>query len=408
MTIVVGVDEKGEVLGRWIQAKVPLYEETGEGKVVPSLDELGFPVWETGYLIERDLQVVGRKEIFGQTQEGSVLGVSESSPSATDSQNSEDEIVASESAIAVVEAGTASAEFASSATSTDSAGIEWVELKSTPSAALSQDKLDFKQSPSGKAIISSAMLKIFNLKPAEAVGNKFSVSFIVVKSLMPEINGRMMTDEVEYEIIGVVDDNVSAYFYVPFIDLRKAGVSNFSQARFVVARKEDLAGVRHEIETFGYRTTSTADTVAQIESFFATARLLLGFLGIVALAVAVLGMFNTLTVSLLERTREIGGMKAMGMLSIDVRDLLLAEAMIMGICGGLFGLFLGFVAGKLLSIIVSLLSLVQGQGIIDMAYVPPGFVVFIIITSFVVGVITGIYPAKRATKISALDALRYE
>ena len=155
-------------------------------------------------------------------------------------------------------------------------------------------------------------------------------------------------------------------------------------------------------------TTSTVDTVAQIESLFANLRIVLGLLGMVALGVASLGMFNTLTVSLLERTREIGGMKTMGMVSEEVQDLFLAEAMIMGLSGGLGGLILGYLIGNGLSFLVSTIAIVKGQGYLELTYVPPQFVLFIIVSSFIVGLVTGLYPAQRAKKISALNALRYE
>ena len=78
------------------------------------------------------------------------------------------------------------------------------------------------------------------------------------------------------------------------------GVNKFSQTKVVVNTTQNLASVRNTIESVGYGTVSVADTVAQIDSLFANFRLLLSVLGLVALSVAALGMFNTLTVSLLE------------------------------------------------------------------------------------------------------------
>ena len=138
-----------------------------------------------------------------------------------------------------------------------------------------------------------------------------------------------------------------------------------------------LNKVRKEIEVLGFKTSSTIDTVVQIEKLFRNIRFFLGTLGLIALAVAVLGMFNTLTVSLLERTREIGGMKAMGMVSSEVRDLFLAEAMIMGFSGGIGGIILGYGAGKLLSLVVSSVAILKGQGFLDLTFIPPFFIVFI-------------------------------
>ena len=106
-----------------------------------------------------------------------------------------------------------------------------------------------------------------------------------------------------------------------------------SQSRYreklTVSTQESLANVRRQIEGMGYVTTSVADTVEQINNFFGTARIVLALLGMAALGVAALGMFNTLTVSLLERTREVGLMKAMGMKAFEVQELFLTESMVM-------------------------------------------------------------------------------
>jgi len=225
---------------------------------------------------------------------------------------------------------------------------------------------------------------------------------------MPEIEGRVLTSQVEYTIRGVVDDVDAQYMYVPFTDAQTIGIKNFSQVKVVFTDKDKMSKSRKAIETMGFKTNSTADTVSQIETLFANLRLLLGLLGMVALGVASLGMFNTLTVSLLERTREIGGMKTMGVVSDEIQDLFLAEAMIMGLGGGVGGLMLGEFIGRSLSFGISLIAIVNGQGYLSLTYVPPFLVFFILLSSFIVGMITGFYPAQRAKKISALNALRYE
>ncbi len=96
------------------------------------------------------------------------------------------------------------------------------------------------------------------------------------------------------------------------------------------------------------------------------------------------------------------------MKSTEVQDLFLTESMIMGFLGGLGGLLIGFVGGKLVSLGLTAFTLLKGAGTIDVTYIPPLFIVAITALSLIVGIATGIYPARRATKISALDALRYE
>ena len=253
-----------------------------------------------------------------------------------------------------------------------------------------------------------AMLKVLGLNESEAVGKTFNTSFVVVGDLLQDMKEKIESDPAEYKIVGVIPDDKTPLFYVPFIDLRSLGVVNYSQVKAVTKNKDVLGKVRQQIEAMGYLTHSVVDTVNQVNNIFGTARTVLALVGMVALAVASLGMFNTLTVSLLERTREVGLMKAMGMKSIEVRELFLTESMIMGFFGGILGIILGFLAGKAVGLILSAYALSKGQGYIDISSIPVYFAVVVILLSLTVGIVTGIYPARRAKKISALDALRYE
>ncbi|OGG12731.1 hypothetical protein A2875_02265 [Candidatus Gottesmanbacteria bacterium RIFCSPHIGHO2_01_FULL_46_14] len=242
----------------------------------------------------------------------------------------------------------------------------------------------------------------------EALGKKFMTSFVVVGDLLSDPTANIESSQAEYTIIGVIPEEKTPFFYVPFLDLRSLGIANYSQAKVVVKDQNALDKTRRQIESMGYMTRSVADTVAQINSLFATARTVLMLLGMVALSVAALGMFNTLTVSLLERTREVGLMKAMGMKSSEVQELFLTESMIMGFFGGILGIMLGGVLGILVSIMLSFFAIIRGVGIVNISYIPLPFILVIIFLSLLVGLVTGIYPARRATKISALNALRYE
>lgn len=258
------------------------------------------------------------------------------------------------------------------------------------------------------AVVNRAFLKVLNISESEAVGKTFSTTFIA-SSISP--NGgqkRIESTAVEYTIVGVTPDDLSPLFFVPFIHLRSMGVENYSQIKVVANSEENLAGIRTRIESNGFQTSSVVDTVTQINSLFSTVRTALAILGAIALFVAALGMFNTLTVSLLERTREVGLLKAMGMKSNDVSDLFLAESMIMGTAGGFLGIVGGLGIGKIIELGLSIYSSIKGIGMVTIVDMPIVFTLFIIFLSFLVGVITGFYPSSRATKISALNALRYE
>lgn len=371
-----GTDVKGKPLGRWLKSTVLLWKsekcdmekgdcEEGKYKVVRDTD--GVQVQKTGYLAEINLMVSS-----SEVKISNVLGDTTINNSTGTLATVE---IASEAGI-----------------------IKPPETK----------KVDLGKGAIRQAVVNKAMLNVLGIKENEALGKKFSASFVVVGDLLDNEDEKIESTPSDYTIIGITPDDKTPVFYVPFIDLRSLGITNYSQVKVVVNEQASLSKARKQIEGMGYLTRSVADTVAQINSLFKTIRTVLALLGLVALAIAALGMFNTLTVSLLERTREVGLMKALGMTSEEVSELFLTESMIMGFCGGVFGIILGFLAGKITGLILSVFAIFKGVGVIDIASLPLGFVAIIVLLSLVVGIATGIYPAKRTTKISALNALRYE
>ncbi|MBI2465286.1 ABC transporter permease [Candidatus Shapirobacteria bacterium] len=394
----------GKELSPWVRLKTSLWQVDDSDTAIPILDDSGAQRWVIGCVRDNGLKEEDGEELtsFKTLNEylvgvggGSVLGESTSSasPSAMAAASASDSAVAKLFDVVVA---------------TDSAGVEWVELKKTGESAKPKEDLVFNDLPSGEAYVSSGLVKMFGMDKQSILGQKFGVSYIIPDGLIPGSSGRTQSQETDYTVKAVVDDDASNYYYFQIGDAKKLGVKNYSQIKVLTKDQGKVLGVRKSIESSGFRTMSTLDTVAQIENLFGTLRLLLGFLGTIALAVASLGMFNTMTVSLLERTREVGVMKAMGMQIAEVRELFLAESMIMGVGGGVMGILLGYLGGRLLSLILSSVSMFKGQGLIDISYIPLFFVTFILTISFVVGIVTGWYPSKRATKISALNALRYE
>lgn len=393
----VGYDRKKNLfLGKWVEGKMPLYDRRADDTISPKFDDYGRHEWQMGCIPLRDVQLISQFDfgsVLGESTESATLALN-SAPSATDEASVSTDSAALYDAVVVA---------------SDESGLETISLQASDSAKVKEAKtLKFEHTPDGSAVVSSGFLNLLGIDVNKAIGTTFKSSFIIVKSLMPDIESKVFTTDVEYKIMGVVDDMDNTYFYIPFDDLYKLGVKNFSQFKMILNNQKDLPKVRKDIETMGFRTNSTFDTVKQIESLFANLRILLAILGMVALGVASLGMFNTLTVSLLERTRETGGMKAIGMVSDEVQDLFLAEAMIMGLSGGIGGLLFGSLVGTILSVLVSIIAISQGQGFLQLNYLPPTFVIFIIISAFIVGLLTGLYPAYRAKRTSALNALRYE
>lgn len=270
-----------------------------------------------------------------------------------------------------------------------------------------------KQVPLGEtaikqAVINRALLNVLGLTETEAIGKTFDIVFVVVGSLLESTEEKIETYPETYTITGVSIEDDTPFLYVPFIDLRGIGITNYSQLKVIVNDEENLMSARQHIEAQGFTTESVVDTISQIDSLFGSLRIVLAIVGLVAVAIAALGMFNTLTVSLLERTREVGFMKAMGMKSHEIKDLFLTESLIMGLFGGALGLFLGYLGGLGINLLLSIISWSQGGEYIDVTYIPLSLTIIVAMLSLFVGIFTGFYPARRATNISALNALRYE
>ncbi len=413
-----GYDEKNDIyLGEWMYAKYPIFTKDSEEKLTPDIDDNGHQTWKFGCVRRidvHDVQLV--KTVLPQGAQ--VLGQATASASLTTTPSPTDAASTSSASLqsllqteGVVATGSAQPQFTTEVISTDSAGVEFVRLVTASSSASIKEKekkLKFENKPSGEAIVSTGLMKLLGLNEKNIIGKEFTMQFIVVKTLRPDIDGRQLSDEVKYKVVGLVKNEQEQFFYVPFRDLLNLGVQNYSQMKVLIRDKDSLNDIRVQIEELGYSTSSSADTVAQIESLFRSLRLVLASIGLIALIVASLGMFNTLTVSLLERTREIGGMKVIGMVSEEVQDLFLGEAMIMGFSGGIGGIIIGYLLGQTTSLLISIFSLSRGYGYLQVSYIPFTFIIFILLLSFIVGIVTGMYPARRAKNTSALNALRYE
>lgn len=256
-------------------------------------------------------------------------------------------------------------------------------------------------------VANKTLLEVLGINTEEAIGKTLNVSF-VIGELETDLNKRIEVDPIRYQITGVVDYGDTPIIYLPIIELKTLGIKNYSQAKLVLDEITHIPDIKEKIKVLGYNSISIEDTINQIQSFFDIARLALAVIGMGGLLIASFGMFNTLTISLLERTREIGLMKAIGMKSDEVFDLFAAQSLTMGILGGFLGLFFGYVLGLGLTLLVSSFSLYRGAEFIQLTYIPWGFVLAVIFLSAFVGILTGYYPARRATTISAMDALRYE
>ena len=169
-----------------------------------------------------------------------------------------------------------------------------------------------------------------------------------------------------------------------------------------------VAQIESSIARMGFAAFSLIDVTRNLRTFFAIFDLFLGIFGSLALAVASLGIINTLVMAILERRREIGVLKALGAADRDVRQLFFAEAGVMGLAGGVFGVLLGWGIGQAIQFATAVYLKRQGMNSPNIWSVPLWLVLGAIAFAVVISLASGIYPASRAAKLDPVEALRYE
>ncbi len=228
---------------------------------------------------------------------------------------------------------------------------------------------------------------------------------------------------VEREPFGGVRAVSSARIFLPtglaenlnvlqFSDLRGATRSSKGRTYVSLAVRVDSPGrveeVQNAIKKLGFRTFSVLDATRNLRRFFAVLDLFLGIFGSLALAVASLGIVNTLVMAILERRREIGIMKAVGASDADVKRLFFVEAGVMGAFGGALGVALGWALGRSINWATNLYLARQQLPPEQIWSVPWWLVLAALGFAVLVSLISGLYPAARASKLDPVQALRYD
>ncbi len=188
----------------------------------------------------------------------------------------------------------------------------------------------------------------------------------------------------------------------------------YSQAIVKVDDISNVSSAEKSIKTLGFSTSSMESIRGPMEQQAAQQQLMLGGLGAISLLVAAIGITNTMVMSITERTREIGVMKALGCYVRDIRALFLAEAGSIGLLGGLAGCVMSFCISIGMNLVTSgdfsaagwHQALFGSDTAARMSVIPWWLYIFAVVFSVLVGLLSGYYPARKATKISAIEAIR--
>ena len=194
-------------------------------------------------------------------------------------------------------------------------------------------------------------------------------------------------------------------------DIMQARPSASPRYSALIVRVDDPARVQatqDAIKKMGFRTFSLLDATKSLRRVFVILDLFLAIFGSVALVVASLGIVNTLVMSVLERRREIGVLKALGASDADVKRLFFVEAGVMGIVGGALGVLLGWLIGRAINFGTNVYLSRQELPHETIVLLPLWLVAGAIAFAVVVSLLSGIYPAARAARLDPVQVLRYE
>lgn len=186
---------------------------------------------------------------------------------------------------------------------------------------------------------------------------------------------------------------------------------NKSGYDFLIVRADQSSNavqVSEEIKKLGVGATDAQSFIDQQLGIFNILGLILGGIGGIALFVAAVGVVNTMVMAILERTREIGVMRAVGARRSVVSRLFTLEASLLGFFGGLVGLGIGYGLTYIVNPLINKQLAESGLTAKNIISLPPWLIIGVIIITTFIGMLAGLYPARRAARLDPVEALHYE
>jgi putative ABC transport system permease protein len=306
----------------------------------------------------------------------------------------------------------------------------------------------FSSSTANEAILQIEFAKDLSDKPSSLIGQELVLRYAERQSLpsaattvdpsanSPDSSGggfSVVPKELRLKIVGIVETEPAAGYggygnarlLMPLAtastlraaqvnDLRdivrdsNSGKTTYASLSVRAKSPSQVEAIETSIKKMGFNAFSLLDASKSLRTFFTVFDSLLGIFGCLALAVATLGIVNTLVMAILERRREIGVLKALGAADSDVQQLFFIEAGVMGFFGGVFGVLFGWLLGRAVTFGTNVYLARQNLNPIELSSVPWWLVLSALVFGILVSLAAGLYPASRAAKLNPVDALRYE
>ena len=243
--------------------------------------------------------------------------------------------------------------------------------------------------------------------PIKIGGKTYSVVGILKESGTGGFGGDdrtiFMTIESAREIVTGLDSNQYSSIQVKITDTNAVGqiIQNVDQVLYTSRMVTS--------DTADFTVTSPTSMLETIQSTMATLTFFLTGIAAISLLVGAIGIANTMFMSVMERTRLIGILKSIGTRNSEIMKLFLIESGIIGLMGGLLGVFLGFiVVGIISSVGINIMGMGRMGTSTSVAIVTPELILFALLFSTIIGIISGLIPARKAANLQIVEAMRSE
>jgi putative ABC transport system permease protein len=300
----------------------------------------------------------------------------------------------------------------------------------------------YSPADSNALIISDSLLRRMKVKePETAIGQQIEISTLTVdlslsniSNIVTFLRGKGLPfsrQSYRFTIVGVTEkmgfagpmpvrsdvfimpaesENMKKLSLTSIWDLFQAPqqAKGYSMVNIKLSSTKYIQPVKEKMEDKGYRTFALIDHLEEIKTGFIFLNMFLFAVGMIAITVAALGIINTMVMSILERYKEIGIMKAVGASDGDVKKIFLFESGAIGFMGGVLGLALGWMVSMLINQIVNYFMAKQGVPYMDYFSFRWWLVSGAIVFSILISLAAGVYPTMRAARVDPVVALRHD
>lgn len=278
----------------------------------------------------------------------------------------------------------------------------------------------FSNLQTGELIVTETILKAYEKTAEELMGQT-----IILTDQSNLIGGQgKPVEPKEYTVVGVIGD-VRNFNYIvsqtegATVVAKKNGYEDVNeyvktagyQSIYVKANTEsDVKEVGNQIRNLGFDSNSLEDILTLFNTFFNIIPIIFTIVGAIAVFVASIGIINTMVMSVFERTKEIGVMKAVGAKNSNIMTLFITESGLIGFLGGVIAVLTSLGVIALVEAIV-VKRILPNLGITNVTHLfetPVWLIVITVVVSTIIGILAGLYPAIRASRLDPVTALRYE